>query len=96
MKERPGRPEQPTRMKERPIVVLDLIRLAVSAKLIQRETMEAGASDKIGLHHFAGRHRIGTKSKLSCPSSAAEWGFRALAEAVDESAKQGKAQGMRA
>ena len=105
MKEQPGRPEQPTGMKEQPIVVLDRIRpevvvkwirTAVLAKLIQRETRANDGAGKTGLHLIGDRPRIGKKSKLSCRANADEWGFLDEAEAEDGLAKRGKAEGLMA
>ena len=94
MKEQPGRPEQPTGMKEQPIVVLDRILTAVSAKWIRRETRANDGAGKTGLHLIGDRPRIGKKSKLSCRANADEWGFLGVVEAEDELAERRKREGL--
>lgn len=92
MKERPIVVAKPIQ----PIVVLDRIRLAVSVKWIQRETMEADGADKTGWHLIGDRHHKDKRPTLFSLSDADESDFRDGVGAEDESAERRMAEGLRA
>jgi len=68
-------------MKQQPIVVLDRIRMAVSAERIQRETEASGADGKTGLHHSGDSPRTNSEPMHGDHDFLRQYGFLALVDA---------------